>query len=86
MGNLKKTFEVIHKDHHIRVENGWFSGEKLYIDDELQDQNIGLGFRARLTGELKDGKGMVKVSIGGNFQIHCRIFVDNKLIYPISNR
>ena len=64
---MKKTFEVRHKDHHIRVENGWFSGEKLYIDDELQDQNIGLGFRARLTGELKGGKGMVKVSIGGIF-------------------
>ena len=86
MGKLKKTFEVWHKNHHIRVENGWFSGEKLYIDDQLQDENIGLGFRARLTGELKDGNGMVKVTLGGNLKINCRIFVDNKLIYPISNR
>ena len=80
---MKKTFEVMYKDHHIRVENRWFSGEKLYINDQLQDENTGIGFRARLTGELQDDKGIVKVSIGGNFQMSCRIFVDNKLIYPI---
>ncbi|MDL4840877.1 hypothetical protein [Aquibacillus rhizosphaerae] len=41
----------------LQVENTWCSGERLYIDGQLQDENVGLGFsKVRLTGELKDGK------------------------------
>lgn len=79
---MSKKFEVTYKGQQITVENGWFSGEKLYVDNQLQDENIGLGFRARLRGELS-GNEEVKVSIGGNFTINCRIFVDNQLIHPI---
>lgn len=84
-GEDLKKFEVMHMGHHIRVENRWFSGEKLYIDDQLQDENIGIGLRASLTGELQEDKGKVKVNLGGNFKIKCNIFVDNKLIYPTPN-
>lgn len=77
-----KEFEVMYKGQRIQVENRWFGGEKLYIDGKLQDENIGLGLRARLTGELKEDRGKVKVNLGGNFKIRCKIFVDNKLIYP----
>ena len=77
-----KVFEVMYKGHRIKVENRWFGGEKLYIDGQLQDENMGLGLRARLTGELKEDEGKVKVNLGGNFKVRCKIFVDNNLIYP----
>lgn len=82
---MKKTFEVTQDGQHIKVENTWFNGERLYVDGELQDENLGLAFGVTLTGKLNRNngdKGLIKVSIGGNFKINCRIFVDNKLIFP----
>ena len=80
---MKKIFEVMYNGHHIQVENRWFSGEKLYIDGQLQDENLGLSMRANLYGQLKN-KNRIKVSIGGVFKINCTIFVDNTLIYQSS--
>jgi len=81
---MKKTFEVMHNGHHIQVVNSWFTGEKLYVDGQLQDENLGLGVRAVLNGELKsnEDRKSIKVAIGGFFKINCRIFVENNLIYP----
>jgi hypothetical protein len=80
---MKKVFEAIYDGHQIRVENRWFAGEKLYVDGELQDENIGLAFRATLTGNLRIDSHVskhIKVAIGGYFSIHCRIFVDHELV------
>ena len=81
---MKKTFEIIYKGHHILVENKWFTGEKLFVDGQLQDENLGLGVRAILNGELKsnEDRNSIKVALGGFFKINCRIFIDNNLIYP----
>lgn len=81
---MKKVFDVIHEGHHIQVVNTWFSGEKLYIDGELQDENLGVVLRATLRGILKKSdqiKKNIKVSLGGFFTIKCKIFVDNVLIF-----
>lgn len=81
---MKKTFEVMYDGHHILVENSWFTGERLYVDGQLQDENLGLGLRCKLYGELKsnEGRKIIKVALGGTFKINCRIFVENTLIYP----
>lgn len=74
----------MYNGHHIQVENSWFTGEKLYVDGQLQDENLGLGLRAILNGELKsnEDRKSIKVAMGGIFKINCRIFVENNLIYP----
>lgn len=80
---MKKVFEAIYDDHRIQVENRWFDGEKLYVDGELQDENLGLAFRGTLNGKLRNNNNetkRIKVTIGGFFRIHCRIFVDHVLI------
>ncbi|KAB7672174.1 hypothetical protein F9279_04480 [Bacillus sp. B1-b2] len=77
---MLKKFEVTHEGNHIRVENSWFHGERLYINGKLQDENIGLAFRATLNGKLNNDK-EVKVTLGGNLSINCRIFVDHTMIY-----
>ncbi|RCW65804.1 hypothetical protein [Saliterribacillus persicus] len=81
---MKKTFELNYDNCDIKIENRWFSGEKLYIDDELQDENLGLSFRGTLNGVLATptGEKKIKAKLGGIFRIHCKIFVDNKLIFP----
>ncbi|WP_067842197.1 hypothetical protein [Amphibacillus sediminis] len=82
---MKKVFEVTYEGHQIQVVNTWFNGEKLYVDGKLQDENIGFGLRAALTGILKSSHDVtksIKVSLGGFFTINCRIFIDNVLVYP----
>lgn len=81
---MKKVFDVTYEGHHIHVVNTWFNGEKLYIDGELQDENLGLVLRATLRGTLKKDNQItknIKVSLGGFFTIKCKIFVDNVLVF-----
>ncbi|KMK75346.1 hypothetical protein AB990_16065 [Alkalihalobacillus pseudalcaliphilus] len=85
---MEKTFEVNYEGHQISVINTWINGEKLYIDGNLQDENLGLSFRGTLKGKfinVNNEVRNVKVSIGGFFSISCRIFVENELVYPIRN-
>lgn len=80
---MKKVFEAIYDEHRIQVENRWFAGEKLYVNGELQDENVGLAFRGTLNGKLRNNNNetkSIKVTIGGSFSIDCKIFIDNVLI------
>lgn len=80
---MKKEFETTYNGRHILIENRWLEGEKLFVDGELQDENLGLSFRGILNGKLKSLENVkqIKVAIGGFFTIQCKIFVDNELIY-----
>ncbi|MBS4538485.1 hypothetical protein GOQ27_08410 [Clostridium sp. D2Q-11] len=73
-----KNWEINYNGNSIVVENKAFS-ERLYVNGELQDEQIGFANRVRLWGNLETGE-MIKVSIGGVFRMHCRIFVNNKLL------
>ena len=73
-----KKWEINYCGNTITVENR-IAGERLYVNGELQDEQIGLAGRSRLWGQLKTGE-IVKVSIGSIFRIHCRIFVNDKLV------
>ena len=75
-----KSWEINHNGNVIRVENS-VSGERLYVNDELQDEQIGFGVRARLWGQLHTGE-KIKVSLGGWFVVNCRIFIDHKMVLP----
>lgn len=73
-----KKWKLNHGANVIVVENRW-SGERLYVDGELQDEQIGFASRARLYGKLNSGE-KIKVSLGGYFAVHCRVFIDDKLV------
>ncbi|MCK4294352.1 MAG: hypothetical protein KAY65_14230 [Planctomycetes bacterium] len=76
-----KVWQVQYKGHDIRVENR-LRGEKLIVDGKIQDEGIGMGFRSRMYGRIKNGDGAgekIKVSLGGWFGIDCRIFIDDEL-------
>ena len=72
-----KKWEINYCGNTIVVENR-IAGERLYVNGELQDEQIGFASRSRLWGQLKTGE-TIKVSIGSIFRIHCRIFINNKL-------
>ena len=73
-----KKWETNYCGHTIVVENR-VGGERLFVNGELQDEQIGFAGRSRLWGQLKTGE-TIKVSLGSIFKVHCRIFVNNKLV------
>lgn len=75
-----KRWKTNYGGNTIVVENR-ISGERLYVNGELQDEQIGIAGRSRLWGELQTGE-TIKVSIGGFFGIHCIIFVNSKRVFP----
>ena len=50
---MQKLFEAEYEGNYIKVRNTWFNGEQLYVNDELQDENLGLAFRSTLYGQIK---------------------------------
>ncbi|RNF38827.1 hypothetical protein [Planococcus salinus] len=81
---MAKVWEAVYEGRAIRVENSWFGGEKLFVDDRLVDEQVGLRFSSRLFGTVKDSEGQekgIKVSIGSVINVHCSIFVDDRLVY-----
>lgn len=73
-----KKWELNYGGNAIIVENRSCS-ERLYVNGELQDEQLGYAARSRLWGKLHTGES-IKVTIGGWFTVHCRIFIDNNLV------
>jgi hypothetical protein len=79
------TWTTVYKGNTILVENTWFSGERLFVNGILQDEQLGLAFRSRLWGSIRSADlevERIKVSLGSMaFSVECRIFVDDTLIF-----
>ena len=73
-----KKREINYGDNTIIVENR-VSGERLYVNGELQDEQIGFTNRSRLWGKLQTGE-EIKITLGGFWGIQCRVFINNKLV------
>lgn len=74
-----KKWQVNYCGNIIVVENR-LNSERLYVNGELQDEQFGFGaIRSRLWGKLQSDE-IIKVSIGSVLRMHCRIFIDNKLV------
>lgn len=70
------------ENNEIRIENSWFNGEKLFINNILQDQQIN-AFGSTLQGEIVEANGSkksVRVNLGGFFRVNCFLFVDNAVV------
>lgn len=80
------AWNVEFKGRLIRVENG-ISRNRLFVDGELQDEYFGFGFRSRLYGAIREVDGIrkpIRVALGGHFRVHCRIFVDDRIVFHSS--
>ncbi|RTY89148.1 hypothetical protein [Flavobacterium sp. GT3R68] len=68
------------ENNEIRIENSWINGEKLFVNNELQDDRLSF-LSSNLTGNLinKNGEKLsIKANISGFFKVDCRLFVDNR--------
>lgn len=72
-----------YEETDIIITNNWFNGEKLYVNNELQDEQLNFVTPSNLTGNLINKKGEklnIKTNISGFFTVSCRLFIDNKKV------
>ena len=81
---MKSIWEATVENNVIRIENNWFSGEKLFVNDKLQDYQINYFSAPILTGHLinsKDEKLNIKVNILQEFfGVNCILFIDDEQV------
>ncbi|WP_282629844.1 hypothetical protein [Empedobacter sedimenti] len=81
---MKSIWEATFENNVIRIENNWFSGEKLFVNDKLQDYQINYFSTPILTGHLKNSnneKFQIKVNILQEFfGVNCILFIDDEQI------
>jgi hypothetical protein len=80
---MKSEWIAIYEGSEIKVTNSWFTGEKLFVNNELQDEQLNFITPSKLTGKLttKDGKQLnIKANISGFAATSCRLFVDDRKI------
>lgn len=79
---MKSTWTANYGNNTIKVVNTWFGGEKLFVNDELQDEQMNF-FTADLSGHLFNENGNrenIKVNLSGWFSVGCRLFVNDRKI------
>ncbi|MDM1299135.1 hypothetical protein HXZ94_11595 [Empedobacter falsenii] len=81
---MKSIWETTVENNVIRIENNWFSGEKLFVNDKLQDYQINYFSAPILTGHLKNSKDEklnIKVNILQEFfGVNCILFIDDEQV------
>lgn len=79
---MKSEWIAKYEENEIKITNSWISGEKLYVNNELQDEQLSF-LSSRMTGNLinKNGEKVdIKTNISGFFTVGCRLFIDNKKV------
>ena len=79
---MKSEWTADFDGNKIRLTNSWFTGEKLFVNEELQDEQLNFT-TSNLTGSVQNKNGekvSIKANMSGFFTANCRLFVDNKKI------
>ena len=53
---MKSIWEATVGNDVIRIENNWFSGEKLFVNNQLQDFQVNYFNPPILTGHIKNNQ------------------------------
>jgi len=80
---MKSEWTTNYEGTEIKVTNSWFSGEKLFVNNELQDEQLNFITPSQMTGKLiaKNGEQMdIKTNLSGFFRVSCRMFINNKKV------
>ena len=78
-----KTWTANYEGNEIRITNSLRFGEKLFVNNKIQDEKVGFIGGSDLTGHLisKGGeKKPIKVNLSGWFAVGCRLFIDDEKV------
>nr|WP_315158190.1 hypothetical protein [uncultured Flavobacterium sp.] len=80
---MKSQWIAKYENTEIKVTNRWFGGEQLFVNGELQDEQLNFITPSQMSGQIINSMGeklSIKANISGFFTVSCRLFVDNKKI------
>ena len=78
---MKSEWLAQYEETEIKITNSWFNGEKLYVNNELQDEQLNFITPSNMTGNLVNANGdklHIKANVSGFFKVSCRLFIDNR--------
>ena len=85
---MKSEWIANYEGNEIKITNSWFTGEKLFVNNEIQDDRLSF-ISCNLTGNIlnKNSEKLdIKVNISGWFKVGCKLFIDNKKIEVIQTK
>lgn len=80
---MKSEWIAKYEENEIKITNSWFGGEKLYVNNELQDEQLNFITPSNMSGYLINNKGEklnIKTNLSGFFSVSCRLFIDNRKV------
>ena len=82
---MKSTWQATYENNTIKIVNTWLSGERLYVNGNLQDYNKNmLSSASHLTGHLisiNREKLLIKAKLfQKGFFVDCMLFIDDKIV------
>lgn len=80
---MKSEWIANYEENEIKITNSWFTGEKLYVNNKLQDEQLNFITPSNMTGSLKnknEKEVLIKANVSGFWTVSCRVFIDNNKI------
>ena len=80
---MKSEWIAKYEETNIKITNHWFSGKKLYINSELQNEQLNFITPTNWSGYLNYKQGQKldnKTNISAFLTVSCRLFIDNKKV------
>ncbi len=80
---MKSIWEATVGNDVIRIENNWFSGEKLFVNNQLQDFQVNYFNPPILTGHIKNNQERIAIKANlqqGLFGVSCILFIDDEQV------
>ena len=80
---MKSIWEATVGNDVIRIENNWFSGEKLFVNNQLQDFQVNYFNHPILTGHIKNNQERIAIKANlqqGLFGVSCILFIDDEQV------
>ena len=79
---MRSEWIAKYEETDIRITNSWITGEKLFVNNELQDEKLSYlsssmsGFLVTIEGKRLN----IKTNISGFFRVGCRLFINHKKV------
>ena len=80
---MKSIWEATVGNDVIRIENNWFSGEKLFVNNQLQDFQVNYFNPPIFTGHIKNNQERIAIKANlqqGLFGVSCILFIDDEQV------
>lgn len=77
-----------YEGNEIKITNKWFGGEKLFVNNILQDKKFNI-VTSELTGYIINSnseKENIKVSLFGWFKIRCKLFINDNEVEVVQEK